>query len=225
MALSAANTTIAAGAAGLSTLFIEYYMTQRIEGTGRFDLLKTMNGVLGGLVAVTAGCAVIEPWASLIVGFFAGICYLASSWALVKFRLDDAVDAIPVHMVNGIWGMIAVGLFATPERLDQAFGTGGNYPGIFYPAGEDARGGALLKAQVVGVLFITAWAICTMTPFFMFLERTGSFRVAARAEVAGLDQQYFGGIHAEDGITEEQITAMTKSIADHMSKERRRARK
>jgi Amt family ammonium transporter len=221
MSLAAVNSTVSAGAAGCTALFVEFYFTSRMTGKGRFDLLKTLNGVLAGLVAITAGCGVVEPWAAVIIGFFAGILYLFSSWLLVQLRLDDAVDAIPVHMINGIWGMIAVGLFASPERLNQAFGNG-DYPGFVYPSVDGKLSGALLGAQLVGILCIMGWSIGTMMPFFMFLESIGSFRVAAREEVAGLDKHYFGA--QDDGITDEQIVAMTRHVADYVTVQQKRDR-
>jgi Amt family ammonium transporter len=217
MALSAANTTVAAGAAGCTALFVEFYFTRRTTGEGHFDLLKTMNGVLAGLVAITAGCGVVEPWAAVIIGFFAGIFYVFSSWLLVQLRLDDAVDAIPVHMINGIWGMISVGLFASPERLNQAFGSG-DYPGVMYASVDGKPSGALLGAQLVGTFCIMGWSIATMMPFFVFLESMGSFRVAAQEEVFGLDKLYFGAAAQDDGITEEQIMVMTQQIANQMKR-------
>eukprot|EP00978_Attheya_sp_CCMP212_P044147 scaffold301986_cov59-Attheya_sp.AAC.1 len=74
-----------------------------------------MNGALAGLVGITAGCAVVTPWASIIIGIIAGWVYIAFSKFLIKMKIDDAVDAIPVHFANGMWGCIAVGLFAEPD--------------------------------------------------------------------------------------------------------------
>jgi hypothetical protein len=71
------------------------------------------NGALSGLVvAITAGCSVVEPWASVLIGGLAGVFYVLSFDLLIKLRIDDFVSAIPVHLANGIWGLIAVGLFA-----------------------------------------------------------------------------------------------------------------
>lgn len=83
---------------------IENYKT----GEASYDLTCAMNGALGGLVAVTAGTSVYKPWAALIVGMIGGWCYLGFSKFLVKMRIDDAVDAVPVHFANGMWGVFAV---------------------------------------------------------------------------------------------------------------------
>lgn len=90
-----------------------------------------MNGCLTGLVAITAGAATVEPWAGVAIGICAGWFYLMGSALLVRFRIDDAVDAIPVHMVGGAWGVIANGLFASPSRLLAYLNTDTNV-GWFY---------------------------------------------------------------------------------------------
>ena len=82
-----------------------------------------MNGALGGLVAITANCSVVEPWAAVIIGIIAGWVYVFSSKLLVALKIDDAVDAIPVHLFNGMWGCIATGVFASPRFVRAAYGS------------------------------------------------------------------------------------------------------
>jgi Amt family ammonium transporter len=91
----------------------------RTTGEGHYDLVITMNGVLTGLVSITASCGLVEPWAAVVTGAIGGVLYLVGNYALIKCRLDDAVDAIPVHLVGGIWGMVseqqyAVQIFVNP---------------------------------------------------------------------------------------------------------------
>lgn len=81
-----------------------------------------MNGCLTGLAAITGGAATVEPWAAVLIGICAGWVYVGSSALLVRFRIDDAVDAIPVHMFGGAWGVIATGLFTSPQRLQDYLG-------------------------------------------------------------------------------------------------------
>ena len=108
-----------------------------------------MNGSLSGLVAITSGCGVVEPWAAIVIGTLAGWVYLIGSNLLIKLRIDDAVDAIPVHMFNGIWGVFSTGLFASPRLMELAYGSGmASYPGLFY------RSGNLLGCQVILIVFI-----------------------------------------------------------------------
>jgi ammonium transporter, Amt family len=97
-ALAAVNTTLSAGMAGMSAMFINLIVLERTTGEAYFDLTYLMNGALSGLVAVTGGCAVFEPWVSAIIGFIAGLVYLVGSKLLVRLRIDDAVDAVPVHL-------------------------------------------------------------------------------------------------------------------------------
>ena len=121
-ALAGVNTTLAAAAGGVASLVINLFLVERKTGEPYFSLNYAMNGCLGGLVCITAGCALIEPWAAIIAGFIAGLLYLWFSNVLVRLCIDGAVDAIPVHMINGFWGLIVTGLFATPEHMQNAYG-------------------------------------------------------------------------------------------------------
>ena len=116
---------------------------------------------MSGLVAITAGCGVVEKWAAVIIGVIAG-------WALVKFKIDDAVNAVPVHLFNGLWGVLSVRLLASPNLLLAAYGTDRN-PGWFYLPNN----ASLLGAQVFGILFIMGWTLVTMFPFFIGAGRVG----------------------------------------------------
>lgn len=106
----------------------------------------------------------IEPWAALITGFVAGLLYLYTSRALERMRIDDAVDAVPVHMTNGIWGTIAVGLLASPDRIRLVYGEVADV-GAFM-----GGNGTLLGCQLVGVLFVVGWVTVIMFPFFCMLN-------------------------------------------------------
>lgn len=97
-ALAGVTTTLAAGIGAITALFVNLWYCHRREGEPIFDLRFAMNGALSGLVAVTAPCAVIEPWAAVVIGFIAGILLVVGSKALLYFRIDDVVDAIPVHV-------------------------------------------------------------------------------------------------------------------------------
>ena len=94
----------------------------------------------------------IESWASIIIGIVAGGLYLGCSRQLVNFRIDDAVDAIPVHMINGIWGTLSVGLFAAPNLLETLYGRS-DHVGWFYSWSRGSADATLLACQVVGILF------------------------------------------------------------------------
>jgi ammonium transporter, Amt family len=122
-ALAAVNTTLAACAGAVSAMFtgslIDYYFE---SGIVTYDTMYTMNGALTGLAAITSPCATVETWAAVIIGIFSGFFYLAGSKLLIRLRIDDAVDAIPVHMIGGAWGVISAGLFSKGELLQAAFG-------------------------------------------------------------------------------------------------------
>ena len=109
----------------------------------------------------------------------------------MKFRLDDVVDAIPVHLVSGIWGMIATGLFSEPNRMLKAYGND-FHPGFFYSLSRGDADARLLGCQIIASLFIIGWVLCTMLPFFLFLNWLGLLRCEAAEELVGLDLVYNG---------------------------------
>ena len=214
-ALAGVNTTLAAASGGVAALFANLIHAERKTGEATFNLNFAMNGCLGGLVCITAGCALMEPWAAIIVGFVAGLLYLWFSNILLKKCIDDAVDAIPVHMINGLWGLIAVGLFATPRHMERVYGTSENV-GWFYEWGRGSGNFNLLGCQLVGALFIVAWVSAIMLPFFIVLNYLGWFRADALEEIVGLDVSYHGGSYqaGADAIKDEHLAAFNKRKQD-----------
>mmetsp|Transcript_23669 Transcript_23669/g.33061 ORF Transcript_23669/g.33061 Transcript_23669/m.33061 type:complete len:289 (+) Transcript_23669:537-1403(+) len=210
-ALAAVNTTLSGGTAGIVGLFINFIIEERRTGEPCFDLKYAMNGALSGLVAITAACGVVEPWAAMSIGFCAGILYIVASGALIKFRLDDAVDAIPVHLANGVWGVLSVGLFASPARLEDSYGVS-KHVGWFYSWGKGSADAHLLAAQIAGVVFIISWVTVIMLPFFVWLSWKGWFRSDELEELVGLDRSYHGeglAMHAEE-VNLEYVNAFNK---------------
>mmetsp|Transcript_13334 Transcript_13334/g.36848 ORF Transcript_13334/g.36848 Transcript_13334/m.36848 type:complete len:306 (+) Transcript_13334:143-1060(+) len=207
-ALAGVNTTLSGGMAGIVALFVNLYWVERTTGEPVFDLRCAMNGSLGGLVAITAGCGVVEPWASIVIGAIAGLVYLLSSALLIRIRLDDAVDGIPVHMFNGMWGMVANGFFASPTRLKMTYNFDVKHAGWFYSLRDGNANAHLLAAQVVGVLFILVWVMVIMLPFFVWLDWQGLFRSDPLEELVGLDTSYHGGVilHAQENVNPEYIS-------------------
>ena len=147
----------------------------------------------------------MEPWAAIIIGFFAGLIYLFSSNALLRVRIDDAVDAFPVHMSNGAFGSIAVGLFGSPSRLELAYGHS-KHVGLLY-SGD----GTLLGAQFCGVLFVLGWVTVLMFPFFCILNYFGWFRSDLLNEIAGLDASYHGARHVDVDAVDMELVAQLSS--------------
>jgi Amt family ammonium transporter len=186
IALCAVTTTLSAAAGAVSSLFFDTFLGVITNGEAEYDLTMAMNGCLGGLVGITAGCSVVEPWAALIIGLVSGVVYVLSSKLLVSLKIDDAVDAIPVHFFNGMWGCIATGLFASRRYVTMTYGDKYS-PGLFYGSGS------LLGCEICGILFIIAWVTAIMTPFFFALNMLGMFRVDPIEEKVGLDISHHKG--------------------------------
>lgn len=210
-ATAASNTALSGAAGGITALFTNLYLVERATGEPYFSIVHAMNGSLSGLVAITSGCGIVEPWAAIIIGTFAGWIYLGASTLLIRLRIDDAVDAIPVHMFNGIWGVLATGFFASPRLMNVAYGGKGGYPGLFYASGGSIKGN-LLGCQVTLVVFIISWVFATMFPFFIWLNYKGWFRADSLEELVGLDVSYHGrDVDSPDGdVKEEYIEAFKK---------------
>jgi Amt family ammonium transporter len=185
-ALAATNTTLSAGTAGIVSLMSTFLWIKRTTGEGYFDLQSAMNGCLCGLVAITGGCGVVEPWAAVVTGFFAGVIFASGSRFLVHIRIDDAVDAIPVHLFGGIWGVLSVGLFASPTRLESVYHRS-DHPGLLYTWRDSNSDGTLFGIQLIGLLFITSWVMFFMLPFFFWLDWKGWLRSDPLEELVGLD--------------------------------------
>jgi len=184
-ALCAVTTTLSAATGAVSAMFTDTLLGFLSEGEAEYDLTMCMNGCLGGLVGITAGCSVVEPWAAVLIGAISGIVYVFSSKLLVKLKIDDAVDAIPVHFFNGIWGCIATGLFAAPRHTALAYGA--TNCGLFYSNAN------LLVNEILGIGFIILWVAGIMTPFFFALNMLGMFRVDPLEEKVGLDISHHKG--------------------------------
>lgn len=224
-ALTAVNTTLAGAAAGVSALLLNLYILDRRTGEALFDLKFLMNGALSGLVSITAGCGVMEPWAAVVTGVVAGVVYIAGNHGLVYLRLDDAVDAIPVHFLNGVWGLISVGLLACPRNLLLAYGRN-SHPGLIYGWWENGQTDAtLLGIQLIGAFCIIGWVFVIMFPFFIWLDFKGWFRADPLEEIVGLDTSYHGGLallSGEDagGVNPEYITAYKQKRQDNLRQRR-----
>ena len=151
---------------------------------------------------------VVEPWAAVVIGMCAGWIYMYTSALLIRFRIDDAVDAIPVHMFNGMWGMIATGFFAAPRLMRQAYNTDAHV-GWFYSLGRGSFDASLLLSQFVAVLFICAWTFFIMMPFFIWLNYMGWLRADSLEELVGLDISYHGGTTGgeKEGVKKEYVEA------------------
>ena len=194
ISLTVINTLLSAATGGLTSLFVNLILVERTTGESQYNLTYAMNGCLSGLVAIAAGCGVVEPWAAIAIGVVAGLLYLGSSKTLLRYCVDDAVDAIPVHFTCGIWGVVAVGFFASPRALKaflQLKGENLTHSGLLYAFGNSYRI-SLIGCQIVGMIFICIWVSFMMIPFFFFLNYMGLLRADSLEEVVGLDVSYHG---------------------------------
>ena len=146
--------------------------------TGKPDLTMALNGSLAGLVAITAPCDLVTCNASIVIGLVAGVLVVLSVFFWDKMHIDDPVGAVSVHMVNGVWGTLAVGLFAAPTAL----GYGNEMVGLFYGGGFK-----FLGVQAIGVAMTAVWAFGTGLAIFWALKKAGILRVSEKTERQGLD--------------------------------------
>lgn len=150
---------------------------------GKPDVSMCLNASLAGLVGITAGCDVMDAAGAIFVGIVSGLLVVFGVWLLdYKLRIDDPVGAVAVHMMNGIWGTLAVGLFATTTAPDNTA-----LSGLFYGGGVD-----LLIKQIVGVLAVGAWTAITITIVFLIIKATIGLRVTEEEEILGLDSTEHG---------------------------------
>ncbi len=168
----AVNTMLAAAAGGLFTAITITLVT------GKPDLAMIGNGVLAGLVAITAPCGAVTPLASVLIGAIAGILVVGAVLFFDKVKVDDPVGAVSVHGVCGFWGLVSVGLFAT---YDDAF-LGREDAGLFYGGGIDQ-----LLVQLLMAAIILVWVVVCTGILFAALKATIGLRVAREEEIEGLD--------------------------------------
>jgi ammonium transporter, Amt family len=165
----AINTNLGAASGGITAMAIIWILTKKA------DLSLAMNGALAGLVAITAPCAFVDPWAAIVIGAVAGVVVVYATEGLDKLRIDDPVGAVPVHGINGIWGTVAIGLFGK-----SSLGVANN--GLFYGGGLTQLG-----IQLAGALAVTAFVLAAMGIVFKLIDLTIGLRVSLEEEYRGLD--------------------------------------
>ncbi len=180
------TTTIAPAVATLSCMIFTWIKY------GKPDVSMCLNASLAGLVAITAPCDVTDAFGAIVIGAVAGLLVVFGVWLLDhKLHIDDPVGAVAVHMMNGIWGTIAVGLFATDTAPAYARGYGDGVEfganqicgkGLFYGGGFK-----LLGTQLLGFVTVAAWTVITMIIVFIFIKAVFGLRASREEEVLGLD--------------------------------------
>ena len=173
---------------------------------GKPDVSMCLNASLAGLVAITAGCDVTDAFGAIVIGAVAGLLVVFGVWLLdYVLHIDDPVGAVAVHMMNGIWGTIAVGLFATPSAPSN------DLAGLFYGGGFD-----LLGKQLLGVLTVGAWAAVMMTIVFLVIKAIFGLRVSEEEEIVGLDIKEHGLASAYAGFSIMDISnGMTMEVNEN----------
>lgn len=157
---------------------------------GKPDVSMCLNASLAGLVAITAGCDVTDALGASITGAVAGLLVVFGVWFLDhKLHIDDPVGAVAVHGVNGVWGTLAVGLFATPAAPVYAVANASGEPltGLFYGGSAE-----LLGIQCTGVVSVALWTFITMTIVFVLIKKIFGLRVSREDELTGLDAAEHG---------------------------------
>ena len=204
----AANTTLAAAAGGLVALFWVY---PRVKS---WDLGMTINGLLGGLVAVTAPCYWVSPTGAVIIGAIAGVIVPVGVDLVEHLRVDDPIGAVAVHGFCGIWGTLSIGLFATGQYgIPGATGpdTSTVVKGLFYGGGTGQ-----LVAQAIGSAFCTVVLFAVGMALFKLVALTGTLRISPEGEVEGIDVHEHGGpaYHFEVGAGMTHPTPVSSSLIE-----------
>ena len=157
---------------------------------GKPDVSMCLDASLAGLVAITAPCDVTDAFGAVVIGLVAGILVVFGVWLLdYKLHIDDPVGAVAVHMMNGIWGTLAVGLFATDTAPGYAVAnaSGTKLLGLFYGGGFE-----LLGLQLIGFGAVAGWTVLTMTIVFFVIKKIFGLRVSREEEMTGLDATEHG---------------------------------
>jgi len=175
---------------------------------GKPDVSMCLNASLAGLVAITAGCDVTDATGSIVIGAVSGLLVCFGVWLLdYKLHIDDPVGAVAVHMMNGIWGTIAVGLFATTSAPGND-----TVVGLFYGGGFSQLG-----LQFLGFLAVAGWAAVMMFIAFSIIKKTLGLRVTEEEEIEGLDTTEHGLASAYSGFSIMDMTEAAMVVNENTS--------
>ena len=187
---------------------------------GKPDVSMCLNASLAGLVAITAPCDVVDAFGAIVIGVVSGVLVVFGVWLLDnKIHVDDPVGAVAVHCLNGIWGTIAVGLFATDTAPAFARGIG---DGITFGANQIAGKGLFygggfrqLEIQLLGMFATAAWTAVTITIAFLVIKKIFGLRVSQEEEIIGLDACEHGLPSAYAGFSIMDTNAMTMDVNEN----------
>ena len=166
------NTIIAGGAGGISMMIFKPLMMRTNSKYNKHDLCATCDGVVAGLVAVTACCNNVDAWAAFVIGIISCPVSVAAIVAIKAMGIDDPINAAALHTSNGIWGLIACGLFDNSKGL--------------FSKNEDDKG-FFFGYQICGIVAIASWVFFWNFVFFSIFKKAGILRVPLCDEIVGLD--------------------------------------
>ena len=198
------NTQLAAAAGAVAAMFTAWVKT------GKADVPTTLNGALAGLVAITASCGFVAPWAAVIIGLVGGVMVVFSMQLFEKLKLDDPIAALSVHGTVGIWGTLSNGLFAMPElSTDIDWGKAG----LFYGGGFEQLG-----VQVLGVAASGAYAFVVAFILLKIMDKVmGGLRVTEEEEIMGLDISEHGSYGYPEQMALEEAKLTTAATKEKFS--------
>jgi Amt family ammonium transporter len=195
--LVAVNTTLAPCVAGL----VVFVLRALVLPPKLLDVGGFCNGILAGLVSITAGCAAVEPWESICIACIGGFVYQGASMLAKRLKIDDVVDAFAVHGACGLWGIVAVGLFGNPDKK-----VGGN--GAFY-------GGDQLGTQLFAGLVIIIWVGGLSVLIFLPLRLLGALRMSDEFQDKGADLLEHSPVEAYSPVNRiSSLSKLTESTAN-----------
>ena len=198
------NTVLSSAFGCLSAMFVMW------KKFGKPDPSMTCNGLLAGLVSITAPCAFVSPWAAALIGTIAGVIVVyVVIWMDQKAKVDDPVGAVAVHGANGLWGVIAVGIFADGTYGDGLNGVSGGVKGLLY--GDTGQFLAQITNAVVLIVFCSLMSIA----FFRILKKTVGLRSTEEDEINGLDLGEVGAQAYPDFLEAQGSVFQTDDQIDH----------
>ncbi|WP_018923254.1 ammonium transporter [Salsuginibacillus kocurii] len=189
----ALNTQLGAAAGAIAALLIAWAVL------GKSDVPTMLNGALAGLVAITASCAFVAPWAAVIIGLIGGLIVFFSMKFFEKNKIDDPIFALSVHGVAGVWGTLSTGFFATPALAEM----NGGQAGLFYGGGFEQLGVQTISVVACGLFaFIASYVLLKVTGAL-----TGGLRVSEEEELMGLDMSEHGSYGYPESLSGTSVTS------------------
>jgi len=184
-ALVAMNTTLSASTGGLTVFTLKYFQNGK-----KFDLGGFCNGILAGLVSITAPCSNVETGSAFLIGIIGGFVYTGASTLLQKLKIDDPLDAFAVHGASGIWGLFAAALFDFGDGTDKHHGWGGFSAVAWEENGETKymSTGQAFVANLMEAVFIIAWVGGTTAIIFGLFKALKILRIDGETEQQGMDE-------------------------------------